>query len=220
MPEETTSDFNKKLDELVYVRRRLKSGNSLYHTGDNFQAIYAVRSGFIKTESLHDDGRVQITGFYMAGEIFGFDGIATEKHMSTSIALEDSEICIIPLDRVKNFSREFTQIQNHFFKLMSREIVRDHTIMMLLGSMQGEERIAAFMLNLSQRFYARGYSQYNIVLRMKREEIGSYLGMKVETVSRIFTKFQDQKLLSVQQKNIRILDVEGLRKCIGQHPNK
>ncbi|MCX7186223.1 MAG: helix-turn-helix domain-containing protein [Methylophilales bacterium] len=220
MPAEVASDFIKKLDELVYVRRRLKAGNSLYHSGDRFQALYAVKTGFIKTESLHDDGRVQITGFYMAGEIFGFDGIATEEHMSTSVALEDSEICIIPLDRVKNFSRKFSQVQNHFFKLMSREIVRDHTIMMLLGSMQGEERIAAFMLNLSQRFYARGYSPFNIVLRMKREEIGSYLGMKVETVSRIFTKFQDQKLLSVHQKNIHILDVEGLRKLIGQHPSK
>ena len=220
MPAEAGLDLINKLDELVYVRRRLKAGNSLYHSGDRFQALYAVKTGFIKTESLHDDGRVQITGFYMAGEIFGFDGIATEQHMSTSVALEDSEICVIPLDRVKNFSHEFSQVQNHFFKLMSREIVCDHTIMMLLGRMQSEERLAAFMLNLSQRFYARGYSPFNIVLRMKREEIGSYLGMKVETVSRIFTKFQDQKLLSVQQKNIHILDVEGLRKLIGQHPSK
>lgn len=220
MPVGATPDLLQKLDELVYVRRRLKSGTVLYHTGSHFHALYAIKTGFIKTEYLHDDGRVQTTGFYMTGEIFGFDGIATNEHMCTSVALEDTEICIIPLDRIEHIGHEFEQIQHHFYKLMSREIVRDHTIMMLLGSMQGEERLAAFMLNLSQRLYARGYSPYNLVLRMKREEIGSYLGMKVETVSRIFTKFQDQGLLEVHQKNIQIIDVEGLRKLIGQHPSK
>jgi len=220
MPAGATPDLLEKLDELVYVRKRLKSGTSLYHTGSHFHALYAVKSGFIKTENLHDDGRIQITGFYMAGEIFGFDGIATDEHMCTSVALEDSEICIIPLERIEHIGNEFEQIQHHFYKLMSREIVRDHTMMMLLGSMHGEERLAAFMLNLSQRFHVRGYSPYNLILRMKREEIGSYLGMKVETVSRIFSKFQDQGLLEVHQKNIQILDVQGLRKLIGQHSIK
>ncbi|MGZ8258249.1 MAG: helix-turn-helix domain-containing protein [Methylotenera sp.] len=220
MPAGATPDLLEKLDELVYVRKRLKSGTSLYHTGSHFHALYAVKSGFIKTENLHDDGRIQITGFYMAGEIFGFDGIATDEHMCTSVALEDSEICIIPLERIEHIGNEFEQIQHHFYKLMSREIVRDHTMMMLLGSMHGEERLAAFMLNLSQRFHVRGYSPYNLILRMKREEIGSYLGMKVETVSRIFSKFQDQGLLEVHQKNIQILDVQGLRKLIGQHSRK
>lgn len=220
MPAGATPDLLEKLDELVYVRKRLKSGTSLYHTGSHFHALYAVKSGFIKTENLHDDGRIQITGFYMAGEIFGFDGIATDEHMCTSVALEDSEICIIPLERIEHIGNEFEQIQHHFYKLMSREIVRDHTMMMLLGSMHGEERLAAFMLNLSQRFHVRGYSPYNLILRMKREEIGSYLGMKVETVSRIFSKFQDQGLLEVHQKNIQILDVQGLRKLIGQPSRK
>lgn len=220
MPVGASPDLLKKLDELVYVRRRLKSGTILYHTGSHFHALFAVKSGFVKTENLHDDGRVQISGFYMAGEIFGFDGIATDEHMCTSVALEDSEICIIPLDRIEHIGHELEQLQHHFYKLMSREIVRDHTIMMLLGSMHGEERLAAFMLNLSQRFQLRGYSPYNLVLRMKREEIGSYLGMKVETVSRIFSKFQEQGLLEVHQKNIRILNIEGLRKLIGQHPSK
>lgn len=220
MPVGAGPDLLKKLDELVYIRRRIKCGAILYHTGSHFHALYAVKSGFIKTENLHDDGRAQITGFYMSGEFFGFDGIATDAHICTSVALEDSEVCIIPLDRVEHFNHGLEELQHHFYKLMSREIVRDHTIMMLLGSMHSEERVAAFMLNLSQRFQLRGYSPYNLILRMKREEIGSYLGMKVETVSRIFSKFQEQGLLEVHQKNILILDMQGLKKMIGQHPTK
>jgi CRP/FNR family transcriptional regulator len=217
MPAEAQPDLLKKLDELVYTRKRLKSSAILYHTGGQFHSLYAVKSGFIKTERLHDDGRVQITGFYMAGEIFGFDGIATDEHMCTAVALEDSEICNSPLDRVRQISREFEPVQHHFYKLMSREIVRVHTIMMLLGGMHGEERLAAFILNLSQRFHIRGYSPYNLMLRMKREEIGSYLGMKVETVSRILTKFKGQGLLDVHQKNIKILNLQGLRDLISRH---
>jgi len=219
MPIEDAPDFLRKLDELVYVRKRIKSGTTLYHTGSKFHALYAVKSGFIKTENLHDDGRVQVTGFYMSGDVFGFDGIATDEHICTSIALEDTEICVIPLDRVERFNHGIDELQHHLYKLMSREIVRDHTVMMLIGSMNSEERLAAFILALSQRFLSRGYSPYHLTLRMKRDEIGSYLGMKVETVSRIFTKFQDLALLEVQQKNIHILDMPGLKKMLGQHPS-
>jgi len=217
MPIGATPELLKKLDELLFVRRRLKSGTALYHAGGRFHAFYAVKSGFIKTETLNEDGRSHVTGFYMMGEVFGFDGIATDEHMCTARALEDTEVCIIPLDRVEHAGHEFDQLQHHFYKLMSREIVRDHTIMMVLGSMNGEERLAAFLLNLSQRFYERGYSASNFVLRMKRDEIGSYLGLKLETVSRIFTKFQEQGLLDVRRRNVRILDMARLRKMIG-HP--
>jgi len=217
MPAGATPDLLKKLDGLVHLRKRLKSGTTLYHSGSQCHALYAVKTGFIKTENLHDDGRVQITGFYMAGEMFGFDGIANDAYACTSIALENTEICIIPLERIENSNPDLVHLQHHFYKLMSREIVRDHTMMMLLGSMQGEERLAAFILNLSHRFQIRGYSPYDLILRMKREEIGSYLGMKVETVSRIFSKFQELGLLNVHQKNIQIIDIQGLRNIIGQH---
>ncbi|MDI1361782.1 helix-turn-helix domain-containing protein [Methylotenera sp.] len=218
MPTGASSHLLKKLDMLISVRKRVKAGSIIYHTGSQFHAIYAVKSGFIKTEILHEDGRMQITGFYMSGEILGFDGIATDHHICTSIALENSEICIIPLSWIERFNQGSDELQRHFYKLMGREIVRDHTIMLLLGSMQTEERVAAFMLNLSQRFQARGLSPYSLTLRMKREEIGSYLGMKIETVSRILTKFQEQGLLEVQQKNIRILDMNGLKRAISQSP--
>ena len=216
MPVGIPPELLEKLDALVYVRKKVKAGSALYHAGDGFAGLYAVKTGFVKTETLNNDGRVQVTGFYMMGEIFGFDGIATEEHVCSAVALEDTVVCVIPLERIEHISQEFEPLRRHFYKLMSREIVRDHTVMMLLGSMQGEERLAAFLLNLSQRLNDRGYSPYDLVLRMKRDEIGSYLGMKVETVSRAFTKFQDQGLLDVHQKNIRIRDIPGLQKLMGQ----
>ena len=219
-PVGATEDLLKRLEALVYVRKRIKAGATLFHNGSEFHALYAIKSGFIKTETLHEDGRAQITGFYMAGEILGFDGIASEAHLCTAVALEDTEVCVIPLDRIENNDHGLNELQHHFYKLMSKEIVRDHTIMMLLGSMHSEERIAAFILNLSHRSQLRGYAADHLILRMKREEIGSYLGMKVETVSRIFTHFQEQGLLEVHQKDVRILDMSGLKKLVNQNSSK
>ncbi len=155
---------------------------------------------------LLEDGREQVTGFQMAGELLGLDGISTEHHTCNAIALEDSEICVIPVHPAGRACRvRSTRLQHQFHKVMSREIVRDHGVMMLLGTMRAEERLAAFLLNLSQRFTARGFSPSEFYLRMTREEIGSYLGLKLETVSRAFSRFQEEGYIAVQQKHIRIL---------------
>jgi CRP/FNR family transcriptional regulator len=200
-----------RLDDLVSTRRRIKRGDHLYRAGEAFDAIYAIRSGFFKTDVLLEDGREQVTGFQMAGELLGLDGISTEHHTCNAIALEDSEICAIPFSRLESLSREIHTLQHHFHKVMSREIVRDHGVMMLLGTMRAEERLAAFLLNLSQRFTARGFSHAEFYLRMTRDEIGSYLGLKLETVSRAFSRFQEEGHIAVQQKHIRILNVNGLK---------
>ena len=203
-----------RLDDLISLRRTTKKGQSIYRAGDRFDAIYAVRSGFFKTNVLLEDGRDQVTGFYMGGELIGMDGIGTELHTCDAVALEDSEVCVIPFSRLEDLSREVQALQHHFHKVMSREIVRDHGVMMLLGSMRAEERLAAFLVNLSQRFTARGYSPSEFYLRMTREEIGSYLGLKLETVSRVFSRFQDEGLVSVQQKHIRIIDIPRLKQVM------
>ncbi len=207
-----------RLDDLISTRRRIRRGEHLYRAGEQFDAIYAIRSGFFKTDVLLEDGRDQVTGFQMAGELLGLDGISTEHHTCNAIALEDSEICSIPFSRLEGLSREIHTLQRHFHKVMSREIVRDHGVMMLLGTMRAEERLAAFLLNLSQRFTARGFSHAEFYLRMTREEIGSYLGLKLETVSRSFSKFQEEGYIAVQQKHIRILQVDGL-KALLNHRN-
>ena len=205
-----------RLDDLVSARRRVKRGEHLYRSGSSFDAIYAIRSGFFKTDVLLEDGRDQVTGFQMAGELLGLDGISTEHHTCNAIALEDSEICAIPFSRLESLSREMHTLQRHFHKVMSREIVRDHGVMMLLGTMRAEERLAAFLLNLSQRFTARGYSHADFFLRMTREEIGSSLGLKLDTVSRSFSRFQEEGHIAVQQKHIRILNVAGLKALMNQ----
>lgn len=209
-----------RLDQLVGARRKIRKGQNLYRSGDAFEAIYAIRLGWFKTDVLLEDGREQVTGFQMTGEMLGLDGISTETHSCNAIALEDSEVCVLPFSQLEELSREVEGLQHQFHKVMSREIVRDHGVMMLLGSMRAEERLAAFLMNLSQRFNARGFSPADFNLRMTRDEIGSYLGLKLETVSRAFSRFQDEGLIAVQQKHIRILDLTGLRRLVQQSGNR
>ncbi len=206
-----------QLDELVGSRRKIKRQQHLYRSGDTFEAIYAIRAGSFKTDVILEDGRDQVTGFQMTGEVLGLDGISTEQHSCNAIALEDSEVCVIPFSRLEELSRQVESLQHQFHKIMSREIVRDHGVMMLLGSMRAEERLATFLLNMSQRFTARGFSPSEFHLRMTRDEIGSYLGLKLETVSRAFSRFQDEGLVAVQQKHIRILDTPGLKRILNHH---
>ncbi|MCY1171255.1 MAG: fumarate/nitrate reduction transcriptional regulator Fnr [Pseudomonadota bacterium] len=203
-----------RVDELVATRRTVKRGAALFHTGEKFTSLYAIRSGFFKTGITTEDGRDQVTGFQMAGEIIGLDGIVNEQHTCDAVALEDAEVCVMPFDRIEEISREVNALQHHVHKIMSREIVRDHGVMLLLGSMRAEERLAAFLLNLVQRLQARGFSKSELVLRMTREEIGSYLGMKLETVSRTFSKFADDGVIAVKQRNIHILDADALKRIV------
>jgi CRP/FNR family transcriptional regulator len=202
-----------RLDALMFARRRVKAGETLYHEGDKFQFIYAVRSGTFKSSLTLRDGREQVSGFHMAGELMGLDGLAQGTHASTATALEDVEICAIPYANLAALTAGSVDMQIILGKLMSREIVREHSLMMLLGSMNAEERLAAFLLNISQRMKARGYSASEFHLRMSRAEIGSYLGMKLETVSRTFSAFQSQRLLEVDKRHIRIVDLEGLTRA-------
>jgi CRP/FNR family transcriptional regulator len=195
------------LDDLVYTRKRVKRGESLYRAGAAFESIYAVRSGFFMSRLMLEDGRDQVTGFHMAGEILGMDGISAEEHTAEVLALEDSEVCVIPYSHFEN-----PTLQRQLHKAMSRELVREQGVMMLLGTMRAEERLAAFLVNLSQRFVARGYAHNDFHLRMTRDEIGSYLGLSLETVSRLFSRFQEEKLITVQQKHIRILDLAALKR--------
>ena len=203
-----------RLDGLIGNRKKLKRQQHLFRAGEPFDAIFAIRTGFFKTDVLLEDGREQVTGFQMGGEILGLDGISTEVHTCNAMALEDSEVCVIPYQKLEELAREISGLQHRFLKLMGREIVRDHGVMMLLGSMRAEERIAAFLLNLSQRFMVRGFSGVEFHLRMTREEIGSYLGLKLETVSRAFSRLQDEGLIKVRQKHICLLDLERLRQIL------
>jgi len=201
-----------RLDSLMFGRRRVLAGQTLYREGDKFQFIYAVRAGTLKSSLMLADGREQVSGFHIAGEMVGLDGAAQGFHASATMALEDTDICAIPYTHLTDMAAGSTSMQHIITRLMSREIMREHSLMMLLGSMNAEERLAAFLLNLSQRYAARGYSEREFHLRMSRAEIGSYLGMKLETVSRTFSAFQQQRLLEVDKRHVRIVDMEGLKR--------
>lgn len=212
MPVGFNVDEMKRLDEVVEKRRRVKQGELLFNSGDTFTSLYAIRTGFFKTCVTSEDGREQVTGFQMAGEIIGMDGIVSDRHNCNAVALEDAEVCVMPFATVEDLSRELPALQRHVHKIMSREIVRENSVMMLLGNMRAEERLAAFLLNLIQRLHARGLSQSELVLRMTREEIGSYLGLKLETVSRAFSKFSEDGIIEVKQRYVKILAPEALKK--------
>ncbi len=211
LPVGFNADEMTRLDEIVATRKQVKQGQHLFANGDAFTSLYAIRTGFFKTSVASEDGREQVTGFQMAGEIIGLDGIVTDHHNCDAIALEDAEVCVMPFSNVEHLSREFPVLQRHVHKIMSREIVRENGMMMMLGNMRAEERLAAFLLNLVQRLHARGFSQSELILRMTREEIGSYLGLKLETISRTFSKFSEDGIIEVKQRYVRILDADQLK---------
>lgn len=214
MPIGLNHDELNRIDDLVATRKHVKRGDTLFRSGDKFSSLFAIRTGFFKTCVTTEDGRDQVTGFQMAGEVIGLDGIVSDNHSCDAVALEDAEVCVMPYDRIEDLSREVHGLQRHVHKIMSREIVREHGVMLLLGSMRAEERLAAFLLNLVHRLHARGFSQSELILRMSREEIGSYLGMKIETVSRTFSKFAEEGIVEVKQRHVRILKTQALKDIV------
>jgi CRP/FNR family transcriptional regulator len=194
-----------RMQNVVYVRRRVKRGETLFNAGDEFKAIYAVRSGFFKTSLSDGEGREQVTGFSMGGELLGLEAIGAGRHGGNAVAL---------VALIEAAAHDVPALQRHLHAVLSREIVRDHGVMMLLGSMRAEQRLAVFLTNLSKRLVRRGYSACDFHLRMTREDIGSYLGLKLETVSRLFSQFQKDGLIEVAQKHVRILDIAGVERLL------
>jgi CRP/FNR family transcriptional regulator len=200
-----------QLHAVVGTRKRVKRGDTLWETGDPLHALYAVRLGFLKSFIVTGDGQVQVTGFQMSGEIVGMDAIATGRHHSTVVALEDTEVCPIPFAELDRLMDRVPILQRQLFRMMSHEIVREQHSMALLGTMRAEQRLASFLLRLSSLYQARGYSATEFVLRMTREELGNYLGLKLETVSRLLSKLQQEAVIQVDNKAVKLLDLPALK---------
>lgn len=205
----------RRIDALITSRRHLSAGQHLYRQHDPFKALYAVRDGFLKTYDLSNDGGEQINGFHMSGELIGLDAISAERHVCNAVALENCEICIIPFERLETLLHEIPSLMRQFHRLMSHEIATDHGMMMLLGTLSAERKLAVFLLDLSRRLRARGFSPTVFRLSMSREEIGNYLGLKLETVSRTFSKLQEETLIVVNRRNLTIRDLPGLEQLAG-----
>lgn len=198
------------LDDIMKRGRPLRRGEHLFRAADTFHSVYAVRSGALKTYALSEDGEEQVTGFYLPGEVVGMDGVSTNYHVSSAKALDTSSVCEIPFDTMEELSLRIPSLQHHFFSLMSQEIKADREVHMLLSKKSAEERIAALLLSLSARAAHRGLSDQHLRLPMARNDMANYLGLAVETVSRIFTRLHNTGVLRVEGREVDILDRDRL----------
>ena len=207
-----------RLDEIIKRKRPVKRGDDLFRVSDPFRAVYAVRSGSIKTYAPTHDGQEQVTGFHLAGELLGLDAISNNSHPCTAKALETTSVCEIPFERLEELGQQIPSLQRQLFRVMSREIFEEETHMLLLGKRNAEERLAAFLLSVSNRFKSRGFSPTEFNLSMSRNDIGNYLGLAVETVSRMFTRFQEEGVLGVERKHVIIHHLDRLHEMAGSLP--
>lgn len=204
-----------RLDDIINRRRPLSRGEYLFQAGSPFHAIYAIRSGSVKTFAATEDGQEQVTGFHLPGELVGLDAISSDSHNCSARALETTSVCEIPYMRLEELSTEVPSLQRQLLRVMSKEILQDEHMMMLLGRKAADERLAALLLSISNRFKQRGFSAKEFNLSMSRNDIGNYLGLAVETVSRLFTRFQEEGILDAQRKHVRILDLARLSALAG-----
>lgn len=200
-----------KLDEIVQRGRPLQKGEHLYRDKDPFGSVFAVRSGAIKAYRVTNDGQEQVTGFYFPGEIIGMDGISKARYASSAKALETSAVCEIPFHRFEELSTEIPSMQRHFFQLMSQEIATDQQLMTLLSKNSAEERVASLLISISARNARRKLSKTHFRLPMSRTDMGNFLGLTVETVSRVMSRFNKQGLVAVEGKEVTLLDIEALK---------
>ena len=203
------------LDEIIKRRKPLQKGEYLFHSNTEFNSIYAVRSGSIKTYTESEQGDEQITGLYLPGELLGLDAIHSHQHPCSAIALETTSLCEIPFNNLEELSEKIPSLNHQLFRIMSKEIASDQTLLMLMAQKNAEERLAAFLVNLSSRLKQRNFSETEFFLSMSRKDIGNYLGLTIETISRTFSRFQNDGLLTTQRKYVNILKLDALKAIAG-----
>ncbi len=200
---------------LACTRTLVKRGEHLYELDDPISSIYSVIAGTFKTCTVTERGEEQVLGFYMRGAIMGLDAMATDRYTATAIAIEDSQVCIVSAECLQEHCLQDTSVAKRIHAAMAKEINSLQRMMLLLGRKTADERVASFLLDLATTYRSLGYSSYDMNLVMTRAEIGSYLSLTLETVSRILSSFQERQLLAVNQKHIRILDIAGLERLSG-----
>jgi len=211
-----------RLDDIVKRARPVHRGDYIFRTGERFHSLYVVKTGSVKTYAPSTEGGEHVLGFHLPGELIGLDAIEKEVHTCSAKVLETSAICEVPFSRLITLNGSIPSLQHQLYRLLSKEIGHDTEMLLLLGKKSAEERLAAFLLSMSKRLHKRGLSPTDFYLSMSRHEIGNYLGLAVETVSRLFTKFQDEGLLKVDRKHVELLELDVLeaivtRTTMGDH---
>ena len=210
-----TPEDVERLDDIVKRTRPLHRGDFLFRNGDRFRSLYVVKTGSVKSFAPSPEGGEQVLGFHLPGEIIGLDAIEKDAHVCSAKVLETSAICEIPFGRLEELTATISSLQHQMYRLLSKEIAHDTDMLLLLGKKSAEERLAAFLVSMSKRLQKRGLSPTDFYLSMSRHEIGNYLGLAVETVSRLFTRFQDEGLMLVDRKHIQLLNLEALDALVG-----
>jgi CRP/FNR family transcriptional regulator, anaerobic regulatory protein len=200
-----------RLDQIIGRRRRVARDERLYQHDAPFRNLYAIRFGHFKTYQVNAEGAQQITGFQMAGDLLGMDAIGGARHHCDAVALDDSEVCEIPFARLEELFGQVPALLRHFHRIMGLEITREQNVMLLLGNMRAEQRFAVFLVNLSARYAARGYAANSFSLRMSREDIGNYLGLTIESISRLLSRFKKQGWVGVDKRELTLLDPAMLK---------
>lgn len=210
LPRGLTPDETERFEQIVHRSRPIQPGEHLFRAGDEFRSVASVRTGCFKSYVIDHEGQEQVLGFHLPGEIIGLDAIDKEIHACSAKVLETSAICEVPFHRFEELSSSIPSLQHQMYRLLSKEIGQDTEMLLLLGKKSAEERLAAFLLSMSKRLHKRGLCATDFFLSMSRHEIGNYLGLAVETVSRLFTRFQDEGLLKVDRKHVELLDLGAL----------
>lgn len=198
------------MSQLVRGHKNLGHGGTVYRVGDRFRSIYAIQKGTVKTYGLTSDGKEQVTGFHLPGEIVGLDGVDTNVHSCTAVALEPTEICDLPFDQLETVSRRVPGLQHEVSRIMGREIEQGGRMLVLIGRMNAEQRVACFLQNIRHRYCQYGDATDTIHLPMSREDIGNYLGLTLETVSRRLSGLQEQGIIHIDKRDIRFLRMDLL----------
>ncbi len=204
-----------RLDGLVRRPSPLRRGEYLFRQGDRFRSLYAIRSGSFKTHHLGEDGSERVLGFHLPGELLGLAGLGSGRYRASASALDTAAVCALPFDRLQALAEDLPSLNRQLYRILSRRISGDQEALLLLGDKSAQERLATFLLNLSQRFEQRGLSAREFNLSMSRQDIANYLGLTLETISRTFTRLQGDGLLSVKRRHIRIHDTDRLRSLVG-----
>ena len=205
----------KQLEAIVEHNCSYEKGDHLYRQKANFKSVYVVRSGSFKSYAFHYNGKGRINGFFFPGEIMGMDGISDRSHINAVQALEHASVCEIPFSKLESLSLQIPKLQHHFLALMGKEITKDQEVHNLLSSYTAEERTAHFLINLSSRCERVSLSPFRILLPMTRGDIGEYLGLSLETISRMFGKLHRKGLIAVNNREIELLQMEPLLKIAG-----
>lgn len=200
-----------ELERLIKRTHPLQTGEYLFRAGQEFENIYALRSGSVKLNLMDEQGNDQILGFYFPGEILGLDAIHNKRHQCSAVALETSSYCAFPFSDLSEICQSVPELQNQLFRLMSRELSHENELLLTIGTKNAEERLATFLITLSSRFHRLGYSSREIKLSMSRQEIANYLGLTIETVSRIMSRFQREEVIGVNRKQVHIKNIDALR---------